>query len=155
MNMLLFSTRHIGALAAAHSITAALSLISAGSLASDDESDYYAVDYLTPPNGAVLEVGGMEFMPDGRLVVSTRRGEVWIVENPLAEDPSEAKFSLFADGLWEGLGLNIHDGQIYVVQRGELSRLTDIDGDTWLRSVAANPNGDVGLVFERVAAALH
>jgi hypothetical protein len=51
------------------------------------ESAYYAVDYLEAPAGARLEVGGMDFLPDGRLVVSTRRGQVWIVENPLAKDP--------------------------------------------------------------------
>lgn len=44
------------------------------------EARYYAVDYLTPPSGEILEVGGMEFLPDGRLAVSTRRGQVWLVE---------------------------------------------------------------------------
>jgi len=94
-----------------------------------DEAASYTVDYLTPPDGAVLEVGGMDFLPDGRLVVSTRRGQVWLVENPLAADPAEARFSLFAEGLWEGLGLKVVDGEIYVVQRGELSKLIDVDGD--------------------------
>ena len=94
-----------------------------------DEGRFYAVDYLTPPDSAVLEVGGMDFLPDGKLVVSTRRGEVWMVENPLADDPAEARFSLFAEGLWEGLGLAVVDGEIFVLQRGELSRLRDVDGD--------------------------
>ncbi len=92
-------------------------------------ADGWTVDYLTPPAGVVLEVGGMDFLPDGRLAVSTRRGEVWLVENPLAEDPSEARFTRFAEGLWEGLGLSVVDGNIHVVQRGELSRLLDTDGD--------------------------
>ena len=91
-----------------------------------DEGRFYAVDYLTPPDSAVLEVGGMDFLPDGKLVVSTRRGEVWMVENPLADDPAEARFSLFAEGLWEGLGLAVVDGEIFVLQRGELSRLRDV-----------------------------
>ncbi len=95
----------------------------------DDESDYYAVDYLTPPDGAVLEVGGMDFLPDGRLVLSTRRGQVWIVENALADDPNDARFTLFAEGLWEGLGLKVIAGDIYVMQRAELSRLLDLDDD--------------------------
>ena len=93
------------------------------------ESDYYTVDYLTPPEGEVLEVGGMDFMSDGRLVVSTRRGQVWMVENPLAENPADAKFSLFCEGLWEGLGVRVVDDEIFIVQRGELSRLRDTDGD--------------------------
>jgi len=102
------------------------------------EADYYAVDYLSPPAGAVLEVGGMDWLSDGRLIVSTRRGQVWIVQDALAANPADARFTLFAEGLDEGLGLKVlpdpqPDGvrrdAIYVVQRGELSRLWDTDGN--------------------------
>ncbi|MCY2961893.1 MAG: DUF1080 domain-containing protein [Planctomycetota bacterium] len=94
-----------------------------------DESAYYRVDQLVAPPGCVAEVGGMDFLPDGRLVVSTRRGQVWIVENALADDPGAAKFTLFAEGLREGLGLAVVDGEIVVLQRQELSRLRDTDKD--------------------------
>ncbi|MDF1839096.1 MAG: DUF1080 domain-containing protein [Planctomycetota bacterium] len=93
------------------------------------ESDYYAVDYLTPPDGEVIEVGGLAFLDDTTMLVSTRRGRVWWIDNALAENPADAKFHIFAEGLHEGLGLAVHEGQIYVVQRGELSRLIDLDGD--------------------------
>ena len=49
-----------------------------------EESAYYSVDYLVPPEGERVEVGGMAFLPDGRLVLSTRRGQVWMVSDPLA-----------------------------------------------------------------------
>ena len=94
-----------------------------------NEADYYTVDYLQPPPGALIEVGGLDFLPDGRLALSTRRGQVWIVENPLAADPRDAHFKLFAEGLQEGLGLRVVDGEICVLQRAELSRLRDIDKD--------------------------
>ncbi len=97
--------------------------------AEDDPSEPYRLEYLTPPDGARLEVGGLDFLPDGRLVVSTRRGQVWILDNVLSPDPAEAGFTLFAEGLREGLGLEIVHGEIYVLQRGELSRLRDVDGD--------------------------
>ena len=93
------------------------------------EADFYRVDWLEAPDKAVVEVGGIDFLPDGRLIVSTRRGQVWIVENPLAEKAADAHFKLFAEGLQEGLGLSVVDGKIYVLQRGELSRLSDTDGD--------------------------
>jgi glucose/arabinose dehydrogenase len=93
------------------------------------ESDYYAVDYLVPPPGERLEVGGLGFLPNGRLVVSTRRGQVWIVHDPLAPDPRAARFSLFAEGLQEGLGLSIVGERIFVLQRAELSELVDHDRD--------------------------
>ena len=37
------------------------------------EADAYTLEYLKTPDGCVLEVGGMDFLSDGRLVVSTRR----------------------------------------------------------------------------------
>ncbi|MED5330589.1 MAG: family 16 glycoside hydrolase [Planctomycetota bacterium] len=95
----------------------------------DQESAYYSVDYLTPPGQARVEVGGMDFLSDGRLVVSTRRGQVWMVHDPMAEDPEDVRFQLFAEGLHEGLGLEVVDDVIYVVQRTELSRLVDADRD--------------------------
>ncbi|MEY2808340.1 MAG: hypothetical protein RIR65_2757, partial [Planctomycetota bacterium] len=87
------------------------------------EGRYYAVDHLKLPDEAVLEVGGMGLMPDGDLMVSTRRGQVWRIEGALAEDPADAKASLYAEGLWEGLGLAVVDGRVFVLQRTELSEL--------------------------------
>lgn len=94
-----------------------------------DEARYYTVEHFEAPDGARLEVGGMDWLPDGRLALSTRRGQVWLIEDALAPDPRAARFTLFAEGLQEGLGLAVVDGVIHVVQRGELSRLIDRDGD--------------------------
>ncbi|MBI5361637.1 MAG: DUF1080 domain-containing protein [Planctomycetes bacterium] len=105
------------------------------------ENDAYTVDYLRPPDGALVEVGGMDFLPDGRLAVSTRRGQVWLVENALAPDPKDARFTLFAEGLQEGLGLAVVDGHVVVVQRGELSMLFDRDKDGRAEEVRCITNG--------------
>ena len=57
-------------------------------------------------DGPILgNVSDLGFLSDGRLVISTRRGQVWIVEDPLGDDFENAKVSLFHEGLWEGLGL--------------------------------------------------
>ena len=107
-----------------------LGLLTTAPALTQSEADYYTVEHYSPPREAVrLEVGGMDFLSDGRLVVSTRRGQVWILEDPLVQDVADARWTLFAEGLWEGLGLNVVDDQIYVIQRGELSRLRDVDGD--------------------------
>ena len=49
------------------------------------------------------------------------------------EPPLNARFTLFAEGLHEPLGLASRmdaDGEaVYTVQRGELTRLMDLDGD--------------------------
>ena len=93
------------------------------------ESDYWTVEHFTNPEGQILEIGGMDFLPDGRLVVSTRRGQIWTIENALADDPAEAVFRLAAEGLHEGLGLKVVGEDVLLVQRGELSRLRDLDRD--------------------------
>ncbi len=90
------------------------------------EADFYQLKTLPIPANIELEVGGMATIPDGRLAVSTRRGEVWMVENPYSATPY---YRLFAKGMHEVLGLNYHKGALYAVQRGELTKLTDTDGD--------------------------
>ena len=85
------------------------------------EADYYTVDHLVPPEGALLEVGGMDWMPDGRLAVSTRRGQVWLIENAL--DATAANQAKCADLL--GINRNtlrkkITDLDIRVTRRRKL-----------------------------------
>jgi len=73
-----------------------------------------------------LEVGGLITLPNGSLGISTRRGEVWIVDNPTSRTPY---FRKFATGLHEILGLAYKDGFLYCAQRGELTKLIDKNGD--------------------------
>jgi len=93
------------------------------------EDDYYKVTTLPIPEGVVLEVGGLAVMPDGQLAVATRRGEVWLVENPAMAGEGRPYFRRFAHGLHEALGLAYHDGALYAAQRSELTRLVDRNGD--------------------------
>ena len=97
--------------------------------AAQDEADHYTIDWLPTPEGERLEVGGLDSLEDGRLVVTTRRGQIWLVDGHLADDPAGAAFTLFAEGLQEGLGARADGDALWVVQRGELSRLRDEDGD--------------------------
>lgn len=94
----------------------------------ENEEDYYRIVPLPIPEGVVLEVGGLTLTESGRLAVCTRRGDVYFVDNPLG-DPQSMKFTLFASGLQEPLGITEKDGWLYVTQRGEVSRLRDTDGD--------------------------
>jgi len=112
-----------------------------GRAAAQSEGDYFTVEHFPSPEGARLEVGGLAFLPDARLLVSTRRGQVWRLENPAVADVTEARWSLFAEGLQEGLGLAVVAGEVYVVQRGELSRLADEDGDGTCDRIDTLANG--------------
>ncbi len=93
------------------------------------ESDFWSVEHFPLPPGEVIEVGGMDFGADGALWLATRRGQVWRVADPLSNDPGAAPWTLFAEGLYEGLGLNWVDGRLLVLQRCELSELLDHDRD--------------------------
>ncbi len=93
------------------------------------EDNYYKIVDLPVPSDIVLEVGGLVTLPNGDLMVSTRYGEVWKVENPYMRNGQLPHFRLFARGLHEILGLAYQKGALYMAQRGELTKLIDEDGD--------------------------
>ena len=93
------------------------------------EKDFYKIVTTPIPEGTHLEVGGLAQMPDGRLAVTTRMGELWIIENPVMANNSKPYFKLFASGLHEPLGLAYKEGAFYVAQRAELTKITDTNGD--------------------------
>src|SRR5690625_5492395 len=75
-------------------------------------------------------VGGIDFLPDGAMVVSTwdPEGSVYRVENYTAE-AQDIKVTRIAWGLAEPLGVKVVDGDIYVMQKQELTKLIDSTGD--------------------------
>src|SRR6266481_6109583 len=93
------------------------------------DARHYRIVTLPIPTDVVLEVGGLALRPDGKLLACTRRGEVWLISNPNAEDPAQVKYKLLATGLHEALGLVVDGKDVYVTQRPELTKLTDRDGD--------------------------
>jgi azurin/glucose/arabinose dehydrogenase len=95
----------------------------------EKEEDYYKLTTLPIPENVVLEVGGLAALPDGRLAVSTRRGEVWVISNPYMANNARPHFTRFAQGLHEPLGLAYKNGALYLSQRSELTRLQDTNGD--------------------------
>jgi cytochrome c len=77
------------------------------------------------------KVGGMDFMSDGRLAVCTwdASGSVYLLSNVTSGDPDQIKVKKIASGLAEPLGLKVIDDTIYIMQKQELTRLVDNDGD--------------------------
>src|SRR3954466_7470875 len=94
------------------------------------ESDFYKLVSYKIPDNVALECGAMEFLPDGRLAVATRFGDIYLASN-LDSKFNTPQFTRWAGGLHEVLGLayNKRDGYLYAVQRGEVSRLKDSDND--------------------------
>ncbi|RBP46066.1 glucose/arabinose dehydrogenase [Roseimicrobium gellanilyticum] len=93
------------------------------------ESDYYKITTYDTPRETAMEVGSIELLPEGKLALGTRRGEIWVVDHAREADPSKIKFQLFASGLHEVLGLAWKDGWLYATIRYEIVRLKDQDGD--------------------------
>ncbi|MRI00864.1 c-type cytochrome [Kriegella sp. EG-1] len=105
---------------------------------------------VSPGNGAPLEsvhpsynlatlhgptlqpkVGGLAFLPDGRLLYTTwdTEGGVYILDGFQNGDSSEITTKRIAKGLHEPLGIEVVDGNIFVLQKHELTQLIDHDGD--------------------------
>jgi hypothetical protein len=83
----------------------------------------YTLETIQIPDGIILAAGGLAFRPNGDLMICTREGEVWRYR--------DGDWNLFADGLHEPLGIVIDEksGDLYVMQRPELTRLIDENGD--------------------------
>jgi uncharacterized cupredoxin-like copper-binding protein len=101
--------------------------VSAQQTAMQSEMDFYSLKTIAIPQDVKLEVGGIAVLPDGRIAASTRRGEIWIIQN--AYGTGTTYFTKFASGLHEVLGLAYKDGAFYCTQRGELTKIEDKDGD--------------------------
>ncbi len=75
------------------------------------------------PVGIDPQIGGLCMLPDGRLAGAFHRGEI------LFYNPKDQSWTEFARGLHEPLGL-VPDGDSFLVmQRPELTRISDTDDD--------------------------
>lgn len=76
-------------------------------------------------------VGAMDFLPDGRLLVATwdSLGAVYALKGAETGDTSRIEIQRIAAGLHEPLGMKVVDGDIFVLQKQELTQLIDHDED--------------------------
>ena len=110
--------------------------------ATPKQEDYYKITRVPIPTGVVLEASGLAMLPNGKLAVSSRRGDIYTVTNPLGK-ADDMKLKLYASGLHEPIGIHWNDGWLYATQRCEVTRIKDEDGD------------DRGDIFETVSLTLH
>ena len=102
------------------------------------------------PAGFQPMVGGLEFLPDGRLLVLTWRGNLgpekpfmepysdsgalYAVANAGQADPSALRVVKIADGFKDAFGVVYAQGSIYVGDIDRLIRLEDLDGDGYFET---------------------
>ncbi len=105
-------------------LTMSLFLVPVSLAHADEVNEYYRLNTVSSPDGLSNQVGGVDFTPDGHLVACFHRGEVYRI------NPETEEWSLFAYGLQEPLGLHaVSNDEILVMQRGELTRLKDTNGN--------------------------
>jgi type 1 glutamine amidotransferase len=105
-------------------------IVTHGVVGKDDAP--YVIDTLTVPydnpHRALMFCGGLDFLPNGDVAVCTAHGDVWLVKG-VNDKLEKLTWKRFATGLYQPLGLKVVDGKIHVLERGQLTRLHDLDGD--------------------------
>lgn len=91
--------------------------------------DFYKREEIPLPPGEVMEGSSIAIIDDQKVALGTRRGDVWICDGAFGEDVSKVRWSEFASGLHEPLGMAYRDGWFYFTQRPEVSKMRDSDGD--------------------------
>ncbi|HUE97358.1 MAG TPA: hypothetical protein VMN39_11905, partial [Longimicrobiaceae bacterium] len=92
----------------------------------------FAVDVLTLPEdnpwNSFVRLTGVDFLSDGRAVVSSLSGDIWLVSG-ITEQLGTLGWKRYATGLNQPLGVRVVDDQIYVTGRDQITRLHDRNGD--------------------------
>ena len=92
-------------------------------------SAYYTREVLPLPAGEVMEPGSIALLPNDRLLVGTRRGELWICEGAYGDDLSKVTWTKYFDGMHEPLGMFWKEGALHYTDREQYGRLIDRNGD--------------------------
>ncbi|MFT5470892.1 MAG: hypothetical protein ACI8UO_006024 [Verrucomicrobiales bacterium] len=110
------------------------------------ESDYYEITTFESPEGSVVEVGAIDFMGGEKVIFTTRRGEIWTVDNAFSYPEKEAKWKLYARYQHEPLGIAVKDDWVYITQRPDVTKMKDEDGDgrADIFEIVAQPWGITG-----------
>jgi hypothetical protein len=93
-----------------------------------EEAKYYPIVDIPIPAGVPMRPGSFEILPDGRLAVGTRRGDIYFIKGAF-DSPPNPEYHLFATGQDEIFGLSWKDGAMTATQFGEVTRIYDTDGD--------------------------
>ena len=92
----------------------------------------YALDTIpipfSNPWNTWMRTSALDFFPDGRAVVTTHGGDVYIVSG-IDNSLSNVQWNRYAAGLFEPFGVKVVDEKIYVTCRDGIKRLHDYNGD--------------------------
>lgn len=95
----------------------------------EKQAQYYVREVIPTPKGIVLEAGGIAILPNKKVAVSSRRGDIWVCTGAYGDDLDNVQWTRYATGIHEPLGIFYRDGSIYATTRSEIKKMTDLDGD--------------------------
>lgn len=92
----------------------------------------FAIDTLTLPDAnpwkSWLRMTGLDFFSDGRAVLTTWSGDVWVCAG-IDGTLEKLSWKRFASGLYEPLGVRVVGDKVHVLGRDQITRLHDLNGD--------------------------
>lgn len=92
----------------------------------------YAVDTIPLPTSNPWKMpvycGDHAFLSDGSALVCTMHGDVWRATG-IGSSNKAISWRRFASGLHQALGIVVHDDEIYVLGRDQITRLHDLNRD--------------------------
>ena len=95
---------------------------------SEAEARYYPITNIPISPEVPMRPGGFDILPDGRLAVGTRRGDIYFIRGAF-ETPPKPDYHLFATGQDEIFSLSWKDNAMTAVSWSEVLRISDTDGD--------------------------
>ncbi len=108
-----------------------IKLIAPGSTA-PDENLPYVIDTIPIPAEtgfqSVMQLTSVGFLENGTALVATLAGEMWAVSG-LTKDLKKVTWKRFAAGLHQPMGIHIDEDGIFVMERGQITRLHDLNED--------------------------
>lgn len=93
-----------------------------------EEAKYYPIVNVPIPPRVPMRPGGFEILPDGRLAVGTRRGDIYFIKGAF-DSPPQPEYHLFASGQDEIFSLSWKDGAMTATSWEGVMRISDTDGD--------------------------
>jgi len=102
-----------------------------GKLGKPNDSSY-VVDTLTVPYKnpykTVMQLTSMAFLPNGNALVSTLPGDIWLIKG-ISDDLKNITWQRYATGFNQPIGIHVDEDGIFVLDRGQIYLLHDLNGD--------------------------
>ncbi len=116
------------------------------------QDEYYIREVIPLPKGEVIEVGSIALMPDKKVAIGTRRGEIWICSGAYEADLTKVTWKKVFSAAHEPLGMFYKDGWLHLSDRSAYGKIADKDKDGTYESyeMISNDWGTTGDYHEYV-----